>query len=81
MLIITAKDFRQMLGPNTIRSTNFTLAIRWGAVTVDGLGWGHGVGMCQWGAYGQAQQGKKADEIIRYYYPGVEITTIDKLKS
>ena len=79
-IILAGKDFRQILGPNEIRSTKFGLSMRSGLLVVDGLGWGHGVGMCQWGAYGQALQGKKADEILKYYYPGAEISTIDKIK-
>jgi stage II sporulation protein D len=42
--------------------------------TFTGRGWGHGVGMCQYGAYGLAKQGVKYDEIIRHYYTGVELT-------
>ncbi|MDD5495816.1 MAG: SpoIID/LytB domain-containing protein [Candidatus Omnitrophica bacterium] len=79
-LILTGKDFRQMLGPNEIRSTKFDVLVKWGQLVVDGLGWGHGVGMCQWGAYGMAKKGKSAEEILKYYYPGAEITTIDKIK-
>ena len=36
----------------------------------DGRGFGHAVGLCQWGAEGQARLGKKASEILSYYYPG-----------
>jgi peptidoglycan hydrolase-like amidase len=39
-----------------------------------GRGWGHGVGMCQYGAYGLAKMGVKYDEIIRHYYTGVDLT-------
>ncbi|MGB7202055.1 MAG: SpoIID/LytB domain-containing protein [Pyrinomonadaceae bacterium] len=42
--------------------------------TFTGRGWGHGVGMCQYGAFGLAKQGVKYDEIIRHYYTGVELT-------
>ena len=42
--------------------------------TFTGRGWGHGVGMCQYGAYGLAKMGVKADEIIKHYYSGVEVT-------
>ncbi len=42
--------------------------------TFTGRGWGHGVGMCQYGAYGLAKMGIKADEIIKHYYTGVEVT-------
>ncbi len=42
--------------------------------TFTGRGWGHGVGMCQYGAFGLAKQGVKYDEIIRHYYTGVELS-------
>lgn len=42
--------------------------------TFTGRGWGHGVGMCQYGAYGLAKMGVKADAIIKHYYTGVELT-------
>ena len=38
-----------------------------------GRGWGHGVGLCQNGAYGMALAGRTADEILEHYYPGIEI--------
>jgi len=38
-----------------------------------GYGWGHGVGMCQWGAYFLSKRHYKADEILRYYYPRTKI--------
>ena len=44
-----------------------------GAVTFNGHGWGHGVGMSQWGAYQMAKQGKSYREILTFYYTGVEI--------
>ena len=42
--------------------------------TFTGRGWGHGVGMCQYGAFGLAKMGVKFDDIIRHYYTGVELT-------
>jgi len=39
-----------------------------------GRGWGHGVGMCQVGAYGLAKQGWTAEQILKTYYTGVELT-------
>ncbi len=39
-----------------------------------GRGWGHGVGMCQYGAYGLAKMGLKYDEIVKHYYTGVDLT-------
>ena len=39
-----------------------------------GRGWGHGVGMCQVGAYGLARQGWSAEKILKSYYSGIELT-------
>jgi stage II sporulation protein D len=39
-----------------------------------GRGWGHGVGMCQYGAFGLAKMGVKYDAIIKHYYTGVDLT-------
>jgi len=39
-----------------------------------GRGWGHGVGMCQVGAYGLARQGFSSEQILKAYYTGIELT-------
>ncbi len=39
-----------------------------------GRGWGHGVGMCQYGAYGLAKMGVKYDRILKHYYTGIDLT-------
>ncbi len=39
-----------------------------------GSGNGHGVGMSQWGAYGMALQGSRYQDILKYYYQGINIT-------
>lgn len=67
---ISAKDLRNFIGPNEIRSTNFTVRVVDQTAFFDGLGWGHGVGLCQWGAYAMARQGYRYSEILEYYYPG-----------
>ena len=41
-----------------------------------GRGWGHGVGMCQVGAYGLARQGFTVDQILKAYYTGIELTKL-----
>ena len=43
-------------------------------MTFYGTGWGHGVGMCQVGAYGMALDGATFQEILKKYYTGIEIT-------
>jgi stage II sporulation protein D len=45
------------------------------AFVLAGGGWGHGVGMSQWGAYGQAKAGRDYREILGYYYRGTELGT------
>jgi len=40
---------------------------------VTGAGWGHGVGMCQWGAIGRARAGQSAETILTTYFPGTKI--------
>ena len=39
-----------------------------------GRGWGHGVGMCQYGAYGFAQMGLQYNQILKHYYSGIDLT-------
>jgi stage II sporulation protein D len=42
---------------------------------ITGHGWGHGVGMSQWGAYGYAQKGVSYDKIVTHYFPGTKLDT------
>lgn len=56
--------------PTTIPSRWLSLSSGVGAVTVTGRGWGHGVGMVQWGAFGKARRGLSAEEILAAYYGG-----------
>jgi stage II sporulation protein D len=49
--------------------------------TFFGKGWGHGVGMCQVGAYGMAFRGWKADQILKRFYTGVEIVPMASVRA
>ena len=71
--VIAAKDFRIWIGGDKMRSTLFTVELREDAAEFSGKGWGHGVGLCQWGALGQALLGRSHAEILKFYYPGSEI--------
>jgi len=71
--VISAKDFRNIIGPNIIKSTNFSVELAGDDIIFEGIGWGHGVGMCQWGAYFMAKEGYDYKEILGYYYPGSSI--------
>jgi len=72
---ISAKDFRNIIGPNLLRSTNFGVSIINHDAVFEGIGWGHGVGMCQWGAYFMAKHSQNYKEILKYYYPGSDVKT------
>lgn len=74
---VNAADLRLALGSTKMRSTLLTsLKIENGKVHMAGKGYGHGVGMSQWGAYGMAQEGKSAEQIIKHYFQKVEIAQI-----
>ena len=45
--------------------------------TFDGAGWGHSLGLCQWGSIGMGRAGYTFDQIIKYYFTGVEISGFD----
>jgi stage II sporulation protein D len=57
--------------PLTIPSRWLHLSSTGGSLVVTGRGWGHGVGMVQWGAYGKARKGLSASDILAYYYGGL----------
>lgn len=67
---VAANRFRLALGPETLRSTFLTnVQVRKRQVYFEGLGWGHGVGLCQWGARGRALAGQSYQDILLAYYP------------
>ena len=71
---VDASDFRIALGSTKMRSTLITsLRAQEGKLVMAGTGYGHGVGMSQWGAYGMAQAGSTAEEIVTYYFKDVSI--------
>ena len=74
-----AKDFRYALGPNLIRSTKFSVRKEGDKFVFDGIGWGHGAGMCQWGAYFMAKDGYNYQQILDFYYPGAKLSLISDL--
>ena len=56
-----------------LRSTSFTVTASADGVTFSVTGYGHGVGMSQYGANALAKEGKTYDEILKWYYTGVEV--------
>lgn len=71
--VIPAKDFREKLG---LRSTNLTVTVSGKQITFNTKGYGHGVGLSQYGANGLAKLGKTYEDILKYYYTGVSIERI-----
>lgn len=71
---VPAPQFRLAIGDQKMRSTLIdSLQLEEGTVCMKGRGFGHGVGMSQWGAWLLAQRGKSAQEIVTYYFKGVQI--------
>jgi SpoIID/LytB domain protein len=63
--------------PETLPSNRYEVRTDRGTAIVEGRGWGHGVGMSQWGAYGMAQAGASYEEILTHYYTGIELDRRD----
>jgi stage II sporulation protein D len=74
--IISAKQIRKLLGSDIIKSLNFNIFLKENNIVIEGFGWGHGVGFCQWGGYFLAREGKTYSDILKFYYPGSELTKI-----
>lgn len=72
--LLPGHELRSSLGLRSHRVESIT-RVRGGWV-VKGRGWGHGVGMCQWGAIEMGRKGASETEILRYYYPGIAFTKV-----
>lgn len=75
-LELESENFRLALDPSgrTICSTFFELLDKGEQIVFQaGRGFGHGVGLCQYGAEGLARRGVKANAILRFYYPGMKL--------
>jgi len=73
---VKAVFLRKALGYGELKSTNFTVTVADEEAQFSGVGNGHGVGLCQWGARDMAAYGSGYREILSHYYPG---TTLQKL--
>ncbi|MBI4240632.1 MAG: SpoIID/LytB domain-containing protein [Candidatus Rokubacteria bacterium] len=68
--VLRATDFRRLVGNDTLKSTLFAVAVDGKYARFAGRGYGHGVGLSQWGAKGMAEQGYRYRQILEFYYPG-----------
>ena len=73
---MSARKFRKIMGINKLRSTIFKAKFGQKKILFFGQGWGHGVGLCQYGAYQMAKENKNMSEIIQYYFPATQRTKI-----
>lgn len=74
---VNAARLRISLGSTKMRSTLLTsIAVGDNTVTLSGRGYGHGVGMPQWGAYALAKLGNSAEEIALHYYSGLRVVKV-----
>ena len=68
-LVLEGRRFREAMGNDVIRSTDFQMRDEGSAFTFVGRGSGHGVGLSQWGAKEMADSAFQYDEILKFYYP------------
>jgi len=76
---MTGNDFRMMFEAKKIKSLYFEAKQTRNGLILNGHGWGHGVGMCQWGAKEMAGQGKNFYDILRFYYRGISVVSINTI--
>lgn len=74
-IVLNALRFRNevLKEPFKLRSCLFTLSIDAQNIMFKGAGWGHGVGLCQYGSQGMAQEGKSFTDILKFYYNNVPL--------
>lgn len=70
---IKATELRRMIGYTRLKSTWFNVGIEGDQVVFAGRGFGHGVGLCQWGAKGMAGAGHTWRDILKHYYGDAEV--------
>jgi stage II sporulation protein D len=75
-LTVPGNTFRLLFPGDKIKSLYFSSKKSRNGLMLSGHGWGHGVGMCQWGARGMAQKGYGYKQILLHYYTRVKISSI-----
>jgi stage II sporulation protein D len=74
--VLSGKEIREKLD---LRSSDFDWERKGNSIVITTRGFGHGVGMSQYGANGMAADGKDYQEIVKHYYQGVEVTRADSM--
>jgi len=73
---LSSNHFRNTVGETKLKSTLFHMFPSPGGILFKGKGYGHGVGMSQWGARKMAQSGSTYQDILKYYYKNIKIETL-----
>jgi stage II sporulation protein D len=75
-IIIKGNEIRSIIrtadGKNILWSNLFDLTLKSNSVVLTGKGFGHGVGLCQWGAIALSRKGWNFKDILNHYFPGTE---------
>jgi peptidoglycan hydrolase-like amidase len=71
-------EIDRKLGWNTVPSNDFTIKRDDGQVVLEGVGRGHGIGLCQAGAKAMAEHGANFHQILVYYYPNTQLITLPR---
>jgi stage II sporulation protein D len=72
---LSGREVREKLG---LRSSDFTWKQEGSQIVITTKGYGHGVGMSQYGANGMAKEGKSYTDIVQHYYKGIEIKGVNE---
>ena len=75
-LLVPANKFRLMFSAKKLKSLYIETKGTKNGILINGRGWGHGVGMCQWGAKGMAEKKYNYRSILKHYYKNISIETI-----
>lgn len=73
-VIVSGKRLYSVL--KKIKSMRFTISQKGSQFTFTGSGYGHGLGLCQWGARGMVEKGKKYTKILSFYYPHTSLMRV-----
>jgi stage II sporulation protein D len=78
--LVRGEEFRTIvtraLGARSLRSTRFVVTRRGSRFLFEGQGFGHGVGLCQAGAFARIKAGARPDEVLARYYPGATVVAL-----
>ncbi len=82
-LALALVSLAALLGPAGASTQSAPATVTVSTFVFTGRGWGHGVGMSQWGAYGYAKRGVTYDRILSHYYPGTKlaVTPVGQVKA